>query len=58
MDSTGSGQDVMAESCERGNEPSGTIKGREFLDHLSTVSFLRTIPYEVSSSAETAHAHY
>jgi hypothetical protein len=25
----------VASSCERGNEPSGSIKGREFLDQLS-----------------------
>jgi hypothetical protein len=25
----------MAGSCEHSNEPTGSIKGREFLDHLS-----------------------
>jgi hypothetical protein len=25
----------MAESCEHGNESSGSIKGGKFLDHLS-----------------------
>jgi hypothetical protein len=33
LDSSGSG--LVAGSCEHGNEPSGFIKGREFLDKLS-----------------------
>jgi len=27
--------DQMAGSCERGNEPSGYVKGGEYLDHLN-----------------------
>lgn len=27
--------------CEHGHEPSGSIKGRRFLDHLSNCQFLR-----------------
>jgi hypothetical protein len=27
--------------CEHGNEPSGTMKGGEFLDQLSKYEFLR-----------------
>jgi hypothetical protein len=33
----------MAVSCEHGNEPSGFIKGRKFLDYLKTVSFSGTL---------------
>jgi len=32
LDTAGSGQGPVAGSCEHGNEPSGFIKGREFLD--------------------------
>jgi hypothetical protein len=32
LDSSGSGQGPMVASCEYGNEPSGSIKGREFLN--------------------------
>jgi hypothetical protein len=32
LDSCGSGLGPVAGSCEDGNEPSGTIKGVEFLD--------------------------
>jgi hypothetical protein len=28
-------------SCECGNEPSGSIKGREFFDYLMTIRFSR-----------------
>jgi hypothetical protein len=28
-----SGEEIMAESCEQGKEPSISIKGKEFLDH-------------------------
>jgi hypothetical protein len=31
----------MAGACECGEEPSGSIKGGEFLDQLQTVSFSR-----------------
>ena len=31
----------MAGCCECGNEPSGSIKGREFLDELRTSSLLK-----------------
>jgi hypothetical protein len=31
MDSSGSGKRPVAGSCEHGNEPSGSIKGKEFL---------------------------
>jgi hypothetical protein len=34
MDSTGSGEDPVADSCEHGNEPSGSIKRGEFLQQL------------------------
>jgi len=32
LDQAGSGQGQMAGTCESGNEPSGSIKCREFLD--------------------------
>jgi hypothetical protein len=33
LDSSGSGEGpVMMGCCEHGNEPSGSVKGREFLD--------------------------
>jgi hypothetical protein len=32
VDSSGSGQGPMESSCEYGNEASGSVKGREFLD--------------------------
>jgi hypothetical protein len=34
---TGSGKGTVAGFCEHGNEPSGSIKGREFLDQLSVL---------------------
>jgi hypothetical protein len=30
-----SGQGPVAGSCERGNEPSGSMKGEEFIDGIS-----------------------
>jgi hypothetical protein len=35
MDSTGSGKLSVAGPCEYGNEPSGSVKDREFFDQLS-----------------------
>jgi hypothetical protein len=35
LDSSGSGQGLLMVSCEHGNEPSGYMKGGEFLDQLS-----------------------
>jgi len=35
LDSSGSRQGPVMGSCERGNEPLGTIKGKEFLDQLN-----------------------
>jgi hypothetical protein len=32
MDSSGSGWGLVLGSCEHGNEPLGSIKGREFLE--------------------------
>jgi hypothetical protein len=34
MNSSGSGQGPVADCCEHGDEPSGSIKGGEFLDQL------------------------
>jgi hypothetical protein len=38
LDSCGSGQAPVVGFCEHGNEPSGSIKCREFLDYLSLLS--------------------
>jgi hypothetical protein len=38
LDSCGSGKEPVAGSSEHGNEPSGSIIGREFLDYLSLLS--------------------
>jgi hypothetical protein len=35
LDSSGVGQGPVAGPCEHGNEPSGFIRGRGFLDSLS-----------------------
>ena len=32
LDSAGLGQGQVADACERGNEPSGSVKCGEFLD--------------------------
>jgi hypothetical protein len=34
LDRSGSGEGQVAATCECGNEPSGSIKCGEFLDHL------------------------
>jgi hypothetical protein len=31
----------VAETCEHGNDTSGSIKGREFIDHLSGCQILK-----------------
>ena len=41
LDLTGSGQGQVAGTCECGNELSGSIKCREFLDQLRTDQFLK-----------------
>jgi hypothetical protein len=41
LDSSREGQGLMAGFCENGNEPSGSIKGREFLDYLSDCQLLK-----------------
>jgi hypothetical protein len=51
LDSFGSGYDIAEGSCDHGNEPSGSIKGGNFLTSLATVSFSRrTVP-----SVDTYH---
>jgi hypothetical protein len=35
LDASGSGQGAMVGSCEHGNEPLGSIKGRELTDLMS-----------------------
>ena len=41
LDRSGSGQEQAAGSCERGNEPSDSIKCRKFPEWLTTCSLLR-----------------
>jgi len=41
LDSSGSGWGAVAEFSEHGNKPSGSIKGGEFVDHLSDYQFLK-----------------
>ena len=38
---SGSGQGQVADTCECGNEPSGSIKCGEFLDYLRTGQLLK-----------------
>jgi hypothetical protein len=35
LNSSASGQGAVADSCDDGNESTGSIRGREFLDQLS-----------------------
>jgi hypothetical protein len=35
LDSSSSGSDTMAGSCENGNEPYDSIQGTEFIDQLN-----------------------
>ena len=41
LDWAGPGQRQMAEACECGNEPSGSVKCGEFLDQLQTSQLLK-----------------
>ena len=41
LDWAGPGQRQVAESCECGNEPSGSVKCGEFLDQLQTSQLLK-----------------
>jgi hypothetical protein len=41
LESSGSGKGPMAGSCEHGDEPSGFIKWREFLELLSNCRHLK-----------------
>ena len=41
LDWAGSGQRQLAEACECGNEPSGSVKCGEFLDQLLTSQLLK-----------------
>jgi hypothetical protein len=43
LDSSGSEQRPAANSCEHGNEPSGFIKGEEFLDWVSDHLLLKNL---------------
>jgi hypothetical protein len=48
LNACGSEQGPVAGSCEHGNDPSGSIKGKEFLD-WATVSFSRTLLHVISA---------
>jgi hypothetical protein len=41
LDASDAGQGPAAGFCEHGNEPSGSIKGWEFLDQLSNYKLLK-----------------
>ena len=41
LDWAGTGQGQVADACECGDEPSGTIKCGEFLDQLQTGQLLK-----------------
>jgi len=41
LDSSGLGQGPVESSCERGNEPSGPIRGEEFFDQLDVYQLLK-----------------
>jgi hypothetical protein len=43
LDSSGSGYEPVASSYEYGDEPSGSIKCREFLDYLSDYQLLNSL---------------
>jgi hypothetical protein len=43
LDTSGSGQGPVAGSCKHGNEPSSSIKGREFLDLLNNYQLLEEV---------------
>jgi hypothetical protein len=36
---------VYLNDCEHGNEPSGSLKGRDFLDQLTNYQLPKTHPY-------------
>jgi hypothetical protein len=42
MDYCGSGYGLMADTCQRGNAPMGTIEDRDSLQMLSDYSLLQT----------------
>ena len=41
LDWAGPGQRQVADACECGNEPSGSVKCREFVDQLQTSQLLK-----------------
>ena len=41
LDWAGTGYGQVADACECGNEPSGSVKGGEFLDQLQTSQLLK-----------------
>jgi hypothetical protein len=55
LDSPGWGKGPMTSSCEHGNEPSGSVKGGEFLDYLRTV--LRGQRWKEFNSTENQHLY-
>ena len=44
LDCVGPGQRQVADACECGNEPSGSMKCGEFLDQLQTSQLLKKDP--------------
>jgi hypothetical protein len=41
LDASDSGYGPVVDTCDHGNEPVGSIKGREFLDYLSEYLLLK-----------------
>jgi hypothetical protein len=52
LDSNGSQLGTVTSSCEQGNEPSGSIKGRNFFTSWATIIFSRKILLDTVSSQQ------
>ena len=54
LDSAGPGQGQVADACECGNEPSGSVKCGEFLDQLQTSQLLKkdSVPWSKQASID------
>ena len=57
LDWVGPGQGQVAEACEYGNEPSGSMKCGEFLDQLQTSQLLKkdSVPWSKSVLVFSTH---
>jgi hypothetical protein len=50
MDSTGSGQDLLAASCDHGDEPLDSVRGGQFLEKQSCLEYPRLHNCTVSTA--------